>query len=229
MSALYDGDAGDPRPRCEQAVEKTPYGATMAKVSDGTAWIGGMTMAHSLVPTPIVGRPWTVADLDALPDDGFRYEIFDGSLLVTPSPPLPHFRATYNLRRLLERQAPDGVVVGEGVGVYPSSTSFYVPDLFVVPASSVAGDGLGLQPGDLLLAVEVVSPSNPGNDLVLKRHAYAVASIPEYWIVDQRDRSLRVLRLESPGKFADDIVVKAGEQWRADRPFPLVVDPADVF
>jgi Uma2 family endonuclease len=188
-----------------------------------------MTMAHSLVPAPFVGRPWTVTDLDDLPDDSFRYEIFDGSLLVTPPPAIPHGRVTYRLRRLLERQAPDGVVIGESLAVYPNDTNFYVPDLHVVSAAALEGDGRGFSPPDLLLAVEVVSPSNPGNDVVLKRHAYAVAGIPEYWILDKRDRTLRVLRLESPGKYADDVVVKAGEQWRADRPFPLVVDPADVF
>jgi Uma2 family endonuclease len=188
-----------------------------------------MTMAHTLVPKPIVGRPWTVADLDDLPDDGFRYEIFDGSLLVTPPPAIPHFRATYRLRRLLERQAPENLVIGEGAGVYPNDTNFYVPDLFVVPAAALDGEGRGFAPSDLLLAVEVVSPSNPGNDLVLKRHAYAAAGVPEYWIVDGRDRTLRVLRLVAPGKFADDVVVKAGERWRSERPFPLEVDPAEIF
>jgi Uma2 family endonuclease len=188
-----------------------------------------MTLAHSLVPIPIVGRPWNVADLDALPDDGFRYEIFDGSLLVTPPPAIPHIRATYRLRRLLERQAPDSVVVGESAGVYPNDTNFYIPDLFVVLAVALEGEGRGFTPEDLLLAVEVVSPGNPGNDLVLKRHAYAAAGVPEYWIADQRDRTLRVLRLEAPGKYAEDIVVKAGERWRAERPFPLAVDPGEIF
>lgn len=186
-------------------------------------------MAHSLVPRPIVGRPWTVADLDELPDDGFRYEIFDGSLLVTPPPGIPHVRATYRLRRLLERQAPEGTAIGEGAGVYPNDTNFYIPDLWVVPIAAMEGEGRGFSPADLLLAVEVLSPSNPGNDLVLKRHAYAVAGIPEYWIADGRDRTLRVLRLAEPGGYADDIVVKAGERWRSAHPFPLEIDPAELF
>ena len=33
---------------------------------------------------------WTVDMLDALPDDGQRYEIIDGELFVTPSPGEPH-------------------------------------------------------------------------------------------------------------------------------------------
>jgi Uma2 family endonuclease len=188
-----------------------------------------MTMAHSIVPTPIVGRPWTVDDLDGLPGDGFRYEIFDGSLLVTPAPGTPHVRAASRLHRVLVRQAPEEMEIGQGAGVHPDETNFYIPDLFVVRSAVMDSDGRGFSPSDLLLAVEVVSPSNPGNDLVLKRHAYAVAGIAEYWIVDGRDRTLRVLRLESPGKYADDVIVGAGQEWRSETPFPLVIDPAQVF
>lgn len=46
------------------------------------------------------------------------------------------------------------------------------------------------------LVVEVVSPDDPARDLVEKRGDYAAARIPEYWIVDPRDETIRVLRLE---------------------------------
>jgi Uma2 family endonuclease len=189
-----------------------------------------MTMADSIVPTPIVGRPWTVDDLDGLPDDGFRYEILDGSLVVTPPPALPHANTAYKMLRLLERQAPVGIAVSEGpAGVYPNKTNFYIPDIYVVPIAALERAGRGFTPAELLLAVEVVSPSNPSNDLLFKRHMYAVAGIAEYWILDGRDRTLRVLRLESPGKYAADVIVKAGQTWRSETPFPLVIDPAEVF
>ena len=35
---------------------------------------------------PATHTDWTVEMLDALPDDGQRYEIIDGELFVTPSP-----------------------------------------------------------------------------------------------------------------------------------------------
>ncbi|HKA05225.1 MAG TPA: hypothetical protein VKD67_12890, partial [Acidimicrobiales bacterium] len=71
-------------------------------------------MTESFAP-PVDG--WTVDDLYQLPDIGVRYELFDGSLLVSPSPILRHARATNRLRRLLERQAPDDVEVGQDAGV----------------------------------------------------------------------------------------------------------------
>ena len=45
------------------------------------------------------------------------------------------------------------------------------------------------------LVVEVVSPDNPDRDLVEKRADYAEAGIPEYWIADPRDETVRVLSL----------------------------------
>ena len=40
-----------------------------------------------------------------------------------------------------------------------------------------------------------VSPDNPDRDLVEKRADYAEAGIPEYWIADPRDETVRVLSL----------------------------------
>ena len=39
---------------------------------------------------PAAGRPFTVADLDRMPDDGHRYELLDGALVVSPRPANPH-------------------------------------------------------------------------------------------------------------------------------------------
>lgn len=46
------------------------------------------------------------------------------------------------------------------------------------------------------LVLEVVSEDDPERDLVTKRREYAQAGIPEYWIVDPRDETITVLRLE---------------------------------
>ena len=81
---------------------------------------------------------------------------------------------------------------------------------------------------DNVLAVEVLSPSNPGNDLVLKRHYYAAGGIPRYWIVEPDKRTLTVLTLDGDS-YQDRAVVEPGQVWRSDEPFPLTIDPADVL
>lgn len=173
---------------------------------------------------------WIVDDLFELPDDGHRYEIFDGSLLVTPPPAMPHVGTTYRLRRRLEAQAPAGfAVIDSGAGVYPNERNYYIPDLLVIHEDLLTGDAQGVHPHDALLAVEVVSPGNPGNDYVLKRHVYAVAGVPQYWIADERDRSLHVLFPGDSGSYVERAIARPGQPWRSEDPFPLVVDPADIF
>src|SRR6266496_3222769 len=58
--------------------------------------------------TMSVGRPFSVADLEAMPDDGRRYELIDGELLVTPAPGWAHQEASITLTELL-RAAPSGL------------------------------------------------------------------------------------------------------------------------
>jgi len=173
--------------------------------------------------------PWTVDDLPGLPE-AYRYEIFDGSLLVTPPPATPHVNTLYRLRRTLDRQAPSGfAVVTEGWGVYANERNYYIPDLLIADEALLVAGGSGISPKDVLVAVEVVSPSNPANDLLLKRLVYADLGIPEYWIVDGRDASLTVLQLDAGKAYSETAICRPGHRWLADKPFPLAIDPGELF
>ncbi|HEV7708597.1 MAG TPA: Uma2 family endonuclease [Asanoa sp.] len=172
---------------------------------------------------------WTVDDLDDLPDDGYRYEIFDGSLLVSPPAAMPHIAATVLLRDALHAQAPAHFKMIEGVGVFPDLRNFYIPDLVVAHVEVLKSRDRGIKPTDVLLAIEVVSPSNPSNDLFIKRKVYAQFDIPEYWIVDRRDLSLLVFRLGEGSEYELAAKVHPGDRWQSDWPFPLTIDPGDIF
>ncbi|MDG4821887.1 Uma2 family endonuclease [Asanoa sp. WMMD1127] len=175
------------------------------------------------------GADFTVGELFDMPDDGYRREIFNGSLLVTPPPPLPHAVTTANLRDRLYDQAPRHFRVLEGVGVYPDERNYFIPDVVVIPQEVAVSNAPGARPHETLLVAEVVSPSNADNDLVIKREFYARVRIPEYWIVDRRDRSLTILQLADDGKYAERAVLHAGQTWRSGFPFALQIDPADLF
>jgi len=173
---------------------------------------------------------WTIDDLENTPDDGYRYQIADGSLIVTPPPHGPHVRVNTYLRQVLHRQAPESLIVldcGAGIDIHKRTTC-YIPDVMVVhePAFRLLADVF--QPADVLLVAEILSPGNRGIDLVQKRHDYAAAGIPRYWIVDPRDNTVTVLALpEGKKTYEEEAVVK--EAWRTDFPYPLTVDPADIF
>jgi Uma2 family endonuclease len=141
----------------------------------------------------LVERYWTAEDVRALPEDGSRYECIDGVLLVTPAPVYDHNDAVgrlyVRLFALVERCelgrlmfAPADVDVSRGTMVQP--------DLFIAASGAGVRVRSSRDIGDLLLAVEVVSPSSARTDRDLKRRLYQRMGVHEYWIVDLAKRRL---------------------------------------
>jgi Uma2 family endonuclease len=179
---------------------------------------------------PRAGSLWTVEDLEQIPDDGNRYEIIDGSLHVTPPPRLPHVNTQDLLTDILKRHAPAHLrPLAAGVGVnIRDRASYLIPDVVVVAEAAMRVNALGLDPADVVLAVEVLSKSTRGIDLLVKRSDYAEAGIPHYWIVDAEERQLTVLALDPGAKeYREEAVVRAGNPWDATEPFKVTLDPAD--
>ncbi|MEV7009427.1 Uma2 family endonuclease [Streptosporangium sp. NPDC051022] len=128
--------------------------------------------------------PFTVDDLLEFPDDGNRYELFTGSLLVSPSPTPLHQRAIARLLRILEDAAPPEFEPLPEVNLRVGPHDFFIPDLVVVHTEAVAETELMFTPDDVLMAVEVVSPATRMRDRHMKRSAYAEAGIELYWRVE---------------------------------------------
>ncbi len=151
--------------------------------------------------TPLPKSRYTVDDLDAMPDDGNRYEVIDGELFVTPAPRFVHQVA---LSELALRLGPYAKALGLRVLVAPtdvqSSVSTRVePDLFVVHRDLGADASTRWVPMHrLLLAVEVLSPSTARVDLGKKRALYQAEHISEYWVVDIDARTISVYTPKAP-------------------------------
>lgn len=139
-------------------------------------------------------HPWTVADLELLPEDGLRYELVDGTLLVSAAPSKQHQRVLGNLHLLLRAACPPELEVFLAPTDYqPTSTRSLQPDLLVVARDDPGG---GAVTTPLALAVEVLSPSSRSIDLVLKRELYEQAGVRCYWVVDPDELSLRAWVLQ---------------------------------
>lgn len=180
------------------------------------------------VTTPLPGR-WTIEDVLALPDDGNRHELADGNLIVSPPPAYAHTITQVRLTRLLMAAAPPELFVnGAGPGVRIGD-SFFVPDLVVVRADAEQRTDILLDPADVVLVVEVLSPGTRGRDLVLKRSRYAANGIPHYWILDREVRRLTVLGLK-PGQTGYTLTaeIAAGTPYRTNEPFEVEIDPDTV-
>lgn len=134
--------------------------------------------------TSMFGRPLTLADLDDLPDDSCRYELVDGSLVVSPPVPQDHQEAANNLRDLLAAAAPEGWRCRVEYPLAFSDDTLRVPDVLVYrwPLLHPRADARSpVGPQDVGLLVEVVSASSRKTDRFAKPGEYAEAGIPLYW------------------------------------------------
>ena len=175
--------------------------------------------------TIAVADDFTVDDLDALPEDGNRYELIDGLLLVTPSPTERHQRALLELLLLLRAAAPPGL------RVYPAPLDVRLAErVQVQPDILVARDGPPRDRLDQLplLCVELVSPGTRRHDQVLKRRAYAQAGIPSYWLVDPLVPSLTVLELRE-ADYTEVAHVEGDQPWTSSTPYVVTVTPDDLL
>ena len=140
---------------------------------------------------PDLARIWTREEVLALPDDGNRYELVDGELLVSPSPSGIHQRAILGLFRLIDpyvRANRIGAVSIAPADLDLGSGQVVQPDLFV--GAMVAGR----EPiewaefGIPVLVVEILSPNTYRHDRLTKRRRYQRSLVPDYWLVHPESR-----------------------------------------
>jgi len=189
-----------------------------------------MTVDTSPLALPLAGKPWTVDDLDRLPPDKtMRYEIIDGSLVVSPRAGARHGVIGARICRLLNRQCLKHLIAVQETGLRRGRDAYFEPD--AVLAVEAAGERRGadhLHSSDVLIVIEVLSTYNRAKDLVTKRHHYAGLGIAQYWIADPERRTLTILGLDGD-KYTELALVRPGEPWTTDQPFPLTVDAAEIF
>jgi Uma2 family endonuclease len=172
---------------------------------------------------PGYGEGFTIDDLDRMPDDGHRYELLDGTLIVSPAPGMPHQRVAIVLAMLLEQACPEDIVVFPNINVRFDTATALEPDVVVARPTDPGGARLVDPP---LLAVEVLSPDSALRDLNLKKAAYERYGVPSYWVIDPNlDRpSLRAFEL-SHGVYREIAHVTGDQAFHAQHPFAVQIVP----
>ena len=175
---------------------------------------------------PAAHADWTVEMLDALPDDGRRYELIDGALFVTPAPGELHQLVAGRIYIVLEHYL-HGSAVGRAM-ISPSDVrrgdrtkNRVQPDVFVLRLVDGKRPPYPYAMSDLLLAVEVPSPTDPAYDYQTKRELYLANGVGEYWVLNAEARNLSRWRgAADPGE-----VLSARVEWDpAGMAAPLVID-----
>ncbi|MGN9845018.1 Uma2 family endonuclease [Nonomuraea sp. H19] len=181
-------------------------------------------------PIVLPGRPpYTADDLLMFPDDGNRYELFNGSLLISPLPTIRHQGAIGQTMRILDDAAPRDLEPLMSVYVRASEQDCYIPDVVVVPAEAVTSVELMLSPGHVRLVAEVVSPNTEGRDKGLKVYSYAAAGIPLYWRIEPGEKPTLYVYELNGDTYDPPTAYEAGITVTLSAPYSISFDPADLI
>lgn len=174
----------------------------------------------------------TFADYLGLPEDGQRYEVLEGELMMSPAPGFRHQRVSGNLYFALESwrrsQAPRAQLLAAPFDVVLADTTIVQPDLVYVSAERtglIVDERLHGAPD---LAIEIFHTAGASRDRVLKLQIYARFQVREYWLVDLDARAITMLGLTAEGyaPFASG----SGDLALASQALPgLSIVPRDIF
>ena len=162
--------------------------------------------------------------------DGWRAEIIEESLTVSPPPSEVHNVVGHFVHRALARSLPDdlGIFQTLGVRVVPLG-ELYIPDLAVVPLDLLPSPEPPLSAEHAVLVVEITSRGNAERDRKTKLWGYAHAPVPHYLLIDPWDRQGPAVTLHSdPRRGAYQRVerVPYGAKILLPSPVDMVLDTA---
>ena len=166
-----------------------------------------------MAPVKVVQPRVSFADLQQTPEDGRRYELYDGEVFVVPAPTPLHQLAILQLAGLLKAytQTHGGFVFLSPIDIVFSEFNVLQPDLvFFVNGREHLIDlrqAIRIVPD---IAIEVVSPSSVRTDRGKKMQAFARYGVREYWILDPEPRSVEVYGLAEAGYLLTETVSGSG-------------------
>lgn len=184
-----------------------------------------VAMTNEVIGLPR-GRSLTRADLDLMPDDGHRYELIDGVLVVSPAPRHVHQRTVGNLHLALRQACTDDFeVILAPFDVALSDDTVMQPDLLVARRQDFTERDLPTAP---VLAIEVLSPSTRAFDLLLKKDRFQRAGCSHYWVIDPVVPAISTWQLEN-GIYAESGSATGDETLAIDSPFRLELTPVSLI
>jgi Uma2 family endonuclease len=120
-------------------------------------------------------------DLESFPDEGYRYELHEGNLVIMSPATAWHYRAGWRLVHYFDQK---GLHANGEVGIKFGHNDVRTPDVAVFHGPFDDATAF-FKPSEIAIAVEVVSASSEIDDRVTKPWVYAHAGIPEYWRVER--------------------------------------------
>lgn len=170
----------------------------------------------------LLPRTMTWSELELLPEDGPRIELYDGEVWVMPSATMAHQQVALNtaiLFREYERRA-GGLAAIAPLDVVFSQLNVVQPDVLYFVEERVHLAKAHKRPKHRPdVVVEILSPTTEGNDKGRKLRMFARYEVPEYWMIDIDERSIEIRSLR--GNF---YVVTVNASGDAEVTSPLLPD-----
>ncbi|RZQ60402.1 Uma2 family endonuclease [Amycolatopsis suaedae] len=186
-----------------------------------------MTVMTATEFPPAGSGPLTVRDLEGLPDDGRRYELIDGVLMMSPAQGRRHQKIALRLGSRLEAACPaEFDVLAAPFAIHPGGAVELQPDVLVGRDSDFTDKDLPAAP---VLAVEVLSPSTAIHDLNTKKAVYERIGTASYWVIDPEEPAVTVFELDDTGRYTQTAKAAGGEPLEVTRPFPVRLVPNDLL
>jgi Uma2 family endonuclease len=176
---------------------------------------------------PIPLPSYTVDMVRAFPEDGQRYELVEGMLLVTPQPASDHQVVAVRLTAALETYLrPAGLAYVVSPGEIEIAPKLHLePDVLVFPSTFAPGTRWTAI-ADWWLAIEILSPSSRFYDRDYKLEAYLRVGVREMWLVDLDGRFIAVSTQAGRRPVHHSDIVR----WKPEgMPGPLSLDVEALF
>ncbi|NUR03892.1 MAG: Uma2 family endonuclease [Streptomyces sp.] len=162
---------------------------------------------------------------------GWRVELVEGEIYVTPPANGEHEEILAQVNRQVIRQVPDDSLLnyfGIGLNVPGSSETGHVePDMVIAPMGTFDDQEQWHDPSAVLLVAEVTSKSTADRDRHLKIRGYARAGIPIYLLIDREEAEVTVYSEPSGDDYTQNPKYKLGLAVPLPAPLGFELDTAE--
>ena len=189
-----------------------------------------MLWVDRYAPTMITGvdkKPWTEADLEALPDDGYVHELVKGELVMSPKNNYQHGDICAQLIIALGMHAKAhklGAVWDSSTGFWMRNQNCRAPDVSFVSKARLQGlkrSSRQFFAGAPDLAVEILAPSNTSAEITERLEDFFASGTQLAWIIHPVEQFVEVCHSPTQRCILGPGAVLDGEQVLPGFEFPI--------
>lgn len=186
-----------------------------------------LSAATSIVPLLLTNlKPWTVQDYRRMSELGIldpneRTELIAGQIVLMTAKGTPHVVALQLLADNLRASLSNAALVRTQDPIQLDNFSEPEPDLAIVSGTILDYVDHHPRPEDIHLVLEVAD-STLKQDCEVKEKLYAQAGIPDYWVIDLKNRQVHIFRIPTPTGYSSHLILKES-QAASPLAFPAIV------